>query len=181
MKGFTTTNTQIVNVLQNKVQISKASIINSEENNQKCEFIATWDTGATNTMISEKVVKMCNLIPTGMVQVGTAGGIVPANTYVIDLVLPDDMVMHNLNVTCGNLNSTDVLIGMDIINSGDFSVSNFEGKTKFTFRIPSIEHSDYVRQAIEKKTVHAENKPLRNSKCPCGSGKKYKQCCGKNG
>ncbi|WP_308772401.1 SEC-C metal-binding domain-containing protein, partial [uncultured Bilophila sp.] len=25
-----------------------------------------------------------------------------------------------------------------------------------------------------------ENKPGRNDPCPCGSGKKYKKCCGAN-
>lgn len=184
MRGFTTTNSQIVNVLQNNVQISQSSIISNKENKEniiKCNFVATWDTGATNTMISENVVKICNLVSTGITQVGTAGGIVPANTYVIDLLLPDNMLIKNLNVTCGKLNGTDVLVGMDIINTGDFSVSNFKGKTKFTFRMPSLGNADYVQEAKDSKTVYSENKPLRNSKCPCGSGKKYKQCCGKNG
>jgi len=27
--------------------------------------------------------------------------------------------------------------------------------------------------------IHSEDKPKRNDPCPCGSGKKYKQCCGK--
>lgn len=30
------------------------------------------------------------------------------------------------------------------------------------------------------RTVHVEKKPGRNEPCPCGSGKKYKNCCGKN-
>ncbi len=179
MRSFTTTNKEIVNVLQNIVLVSKASIINNDkqgnEENEKVEFVATWDTGATNTMISQKVVDKCKLIPTGITWVGTAGGIVSANTYVIDLVLPDNMIIKNLNVTCGKLNNTDILVGMDIINKGDFSVSNFEGKTKFTFRIPSLEHSDYVK----KRTIHVDNKPGRNAPCLCGSGKKYKNCCGK--
>ena len=29
------------------------------------------------------------------------------------------------------------------------------------------------------KTIMAENKVGRNEPCPCGSGKKYKKCCGK--
>ena len=33
---------------------------------------------------------------------------------------------------------------------------------------------------IIKKTVDSKgNKVGRNSPCPCGSGKKYKNCCGK--
>lgn len=27
--------------------------------------------------------------------------------------------------------------------------------------------------------IHGEAKPDRNEPCPCGSGKKYKKCCGK--
>lgn len=30
------------------------------------------------------------------------------------------------------------------------------------------------------KIVHVEKKPGRNDPCPCGSGKKYKKCCGRN-
>jgi len=32
----------------------------------------------------------------------------------------------------------------------------------------------------ESRTVHKPNKPGRNDPCPCGSGKKYKKCCGRN-
>ncbi len=31
------------------------------------------------------------------------------------------------------------------------------------------------------ETIHPEDKPQRNDPCPCGSGKKYKKCCGKQG
>lgn len=29
------------------------------------------------------------------------------------------------------------------------------------------------------ETIHAEKTVGRNDPCPCGSGKKYKKCCGK--
>ena len=32
---------------------------------------------------------------------------------------------------------------------------------------------------VEQKTAKAESRVGRNSLCPCGSGKKYKNCCGK--
>jgi len=45
--------------------------------------------------------------------------------------------------------------------------------------------SDVVTEATEAvskaKPIHAGPKVGRNDPCPCGSGKKYKQCCGKNG
>ncbi|MBQ7225236.1 MAG: SEC-C domain-containing protein [Clostridia bacterium] len=31
-----------------------------------------------------------------------------------------------------------------------------------------------------KQPVRAEQKVGRNEPCPCGSGKKYKKCCGAN-
>lgn len=45
--------------------------------------------------------------------------------------------------------------------------------------------TDEKRQEIYKsykrsKTVVKEKTPGRNDPCPCGSGKKYKKCCGKN-
>jgi len=38
---------------------------------------------------------------------------------------------------------------------------------------------DEITKAYKKsKTVVKENTPGRNDPCPCGSGKKYKKCCG---
>ena len=34
------------------------------------------------------------------------------------------------------------------------------------------------KRALGLKTVQAPVKPGRNDYCPCGSGKKYKKCCG---
>jgi preprotein translocase subunit SecA len=42
---------------------------------------------------------------------------------------------------------------------------------------------DVVEEAIEKTTAPVRRdvpKVGRNEPCPCGSGKKYKNCCGKN-
>ena len=38
-----------------------------------------------------------------------------------------------------------------------------------------------MRHATEESSVSVEKKIPRNDPCPCGSGKKYKQCCGKSG
>jgi hypothetical protein len=47
-------------------------------------------------------------------------------------------------MTLGSRFHADILIGMDIITLGDFAVSNFEGVTKFSFRVPSLSHIDFV-------------------------------------
>ncbi len=36
-------------------------------------------------------------------------------------------------------------------------------------------------QSVAKQPVKAGQKVGRNDPCPCGSGKKYKECCGRNG
>jgi preprotein translocase subunit SecA len=41
-------------------------------------------------------------------------------------------------------------------------------------------HED-ANQPQEKEEIKIEKKIPRNEPCPCGSGKKYKQCCGKSG
>ena len=38
-----------------------------------------------------------------------------------------------------------------------------------------------ILEPREKKQHVFEKKPARNAPCPCGSGKKYKHCCGKSG
>ena len=36
-----------------------------------------------------------------------------------------------------------------------------------------------TREAVKREPVRAEKTVGRNDPCPCGSGKKYKKCCGK--
>lgn len=41
--------------------------------------------------------------------------------------------------------------------------------------------SDEAKQSLKREPIRVEKKPKRNEPCPCGSGKKYKECCGKSG
>jgi hypothetical protein len=41
------------------------------------------------------------------------------------------------------------------------------------------ERAEIVKEYKRSRTVRVEKKPGRNDPCPCGSGKKYKKCCGK--
>ena len=112
------------------------------------EFEAIWDTGATKSVITQKVIDGCGLAATGMAKVqGVHGGWVNRETYLVNIGLPNKVMMSGVIVTKGEMASTDVLIGMDVITMGDFSVTNCQGLTKFSFRAPSIEHIDYVEQA----------------------------------
>ena len=39
---------------------------------------------------------------------------------------------------------------------------------------------ELYREQKQSGTIRKEKKIGRNDPCPCGSGKKYKKCCGKN-
>ena len=42
------------------------------------------------------------------------------------------------------------------------------------------ERIDVMKETRVEQVVRKEPKIYRNDLCPCGSGKKYKKCCGKN-
>ena len=47
----------------------------------------------------------------------------------------------------------------------------------------NIEEADVIEETpspVKQQPVSVEELPGRNEACPCGSGKKYKQCHGKN-
>ncbi len=51
---------------------------------------------------------------------------------------------------------------------------------KQNFKAKPIEGNYADGKAKVKEPVKAEKKPKRNDPCPCGSGLKYKNCCGRN-
>ena len=122
------------------------------------EYEAIWDTGATNTVITAKVAKELGLKPSGVGTVQHAGGISNnVNTYLINVILPNKIRVLAVKVTEAVLpNNTEVLIGMDIITTGDFSITNVGGVTCFSFRIPSVKETDFVKEA---GTLKPKNKP----------------------
>ena len=144
---------------------------------------ALWDTGATNTVITKRVAQALGLSQTGVALVHHADGHSHKPKYVVNIMLPNNVGIAYVEVTEGDLMGEDVLIGMDIITRGDFAITNVGGKTTFSFRIPSVETIDYCKQgnqpAVPQKPIVKSKQPGRNDPCPCGSGKKYKHCCGK--
>lgn len=173
--AFTTT----YNGMSNKL-INSATLIYGDKEYKT--NLAQWDTGATNTCISKNVVKQLGLIPCGQRPMKTPSGDILANEYRIDIKLQNENVyLENVYVVDSKIGDQgiDLLIGMDIINLGDFSVSNFDNKTVFTFRIPSESVTDYVKVLNSRNPIKSGEKIYPNDLCPCGSGKKYKKCCGK--
>lgn len=119
---------------------------------------AIWDTGAMGTVITQAVVDDLGLKPTGLMQVHTANGTRMCEVCMVSLLLPNG-VNIDASATVADVPSCDVLIGMDVITLGDFSVTNFNGKTTMSFRIPSQSDVDFVKRAHAADTVAAEGKP----------------------
>jgi predicted aspartyl protease len=140
-------------------------------------YAAIWDTGATGTVIPEKVVFECGLKPIGMTKACGVDGEYNTEVYLINVTLPNGLCFSPVRATKGKLLHDFILIGMDIITQGDFAVTNYQGKTCFTFRCPSQQVIDFTGAA--PKQPGSVPVVARNSPCPCGSGKKYKRCCGK--
>lgn len=137
-------------------------------------FQAIWDTGATNSVINQRVVDECGLKPIGMARVHNANATHDCEVFLVNIALPNAVGFSAHKVTKQQLQSAEVLIGMDIIGLGDFAVTNKDGKTAFSFRFPSTECIDFVKA----KPVVAPVIQGRNALCACGSGKKFKHCCG---
>jgi hypothetical protein len=109
-------------------------------------YRALWDTGADRTGISKRVVKELGLDIVAYSENHTAGGVVSVTNHLVSLVLPNDIVTPPMLVSCCDIDSADILIGMDVITLGDFAVTNLDGKTTFSFRIPSSETIDFKKQ-----------------------------------
>lgn len=140
-----------MNELPCEVSVFPATVTNPEQDKKHTEVRAIWDTGATASVITSKVAKALDLEPIGMTEVHTAGGVRICNVYIVDLLLPNEVFIPNVQVTEADMTTNDVLIGMDIITLGDFALTNFGGKTRFTFSIPSTRVIDFVQEGREQK------------------------------
>lgn len=183
-KAFTTKYNGRSSVLENEVQVAAAlgtsTDVQSALDAAK-KYKAVWDTGATNSVITQTVVDECGLSPTGIAEVYTAQGTYNTETYLVSLFLPNHVYIPTLVVSRGVLHgNSELLIGMDVISGGDFAVSTHRGKTTFTFRMPSMEEINFVGTVNYGSEPDQVRKVGRNEKCPCGSGKKYKRCHGAN-
>lgn len=185
--AFTKEEKGLLNVLKTDVSIIVDKKINPDYKKEKDKYEAIWDTGATGSVISAELAQKLKLNPIGKTKVSTAGGVFEVNKYIIGLKLPNNLEIQNVMVSSGNLGSgVDFLIGMDIITLGDFSITNLNGKTMFSFRFPSCESINYVEQAkkLQKRDLESQLKKMekemkKGGKCSCGSGRQFRYCHGK--
>ena len=146
-----------------------------------------WDTGATNSVITKKKAQELGLKPVSMARVLGVHGVKQVPVYLVTITLNNQNISLTTQVTeCEELSDdgkdVGMLIGMNIINWGDFVISNYNGKTTMTFRVPSLEQIDYVQEIAEFNRclkIHNLNVSKKLSdKCACKSGKDFKNCHG---
>lgn len=128
-KSFTARYGDRVNKLQVETLVSKPfhpgpNIDVSHEAQTAKKYVGIWDTGATNSVISKKVVDECGLIPTGMAMVHSVTESRPCESFLVSVFLPNKVVFPSIRVTKGKLVDCDILIGMDIISQGDFAITH---------------------------------------------------------
>jgi len=107
---------------------------------------AVWDTGSQVTVISIRIVEELGLYPMGQVMMRHAKGTTLANTYKVNLILPNGMEVPNLFVMDGEMGETDVLLGMDVISLGDLCITQPNNKTQLTYQTPSSHCTDYTKE-----------------------------------
>jgi hypothetical protein len=108
---------------------------------------ALWDTGASGACISKSLAERLDLRSVEMCDVSGISGIHSAQVYLIDIILPNNVIVKQVRATefldNGMFNA---IIGMDIITLGDFAISNKDGNTMLSFRIPSVEAIDFTQE-----------------------------------
>jgi hypothetical protein len=168
--------TGITNVINSPIVVQNTSTGLEEHT------LSIWDTGATGSSITKSLALKLNLIAISRTLVRGIHGPKEVDVYAVKITLNNENVSFVLPATeCDELTdnqSAQFLIGMDVITRGDFCITNFDGKTMMSFRVPSIERMDFVTGGNHNHPILRDKQPGRNESCPCGSGKKFKHCCG---
>lgn len=140
-KAFKKNYHHIVREIETDVAVKLPLVLRSGKKSSWVNARGIWDTGATRTAITNKIVQLLGLKATGKATVFGVNSKAIVNRYLVDIKLPNEIVFHNFEVLESNLNSPgiDLLVGMDIIQKGDFIISNANGKTTFSFCIPPLE------------------------------------------
>ena len=148
---FTLNYGTIVNVIKTECAVCEAFDPNISKGAPLInKYIGLWDTGATASVVTRRVIDELNLKPTGAIYVHNTSGVRYEPTYKINIILPSSVGVSFLDVTEGILTDFDVLIGMDVICKGDFAISNSNGQTTFTFQTPPTHKIDFVQELNEK-------------------------------
>jgi predicted aspartyl protease len=195
VKGLTADYPRIVREIVTPLRIGTAYAPGEEPTLFPRQYDAVWDTGATHSVIRRSLAAELSLPALREATITGVGGNFRSKVYLASLHLPNDTPIPEIELLgCDDSLNSHMLIGMDIISQGDFLISTYGGTTVFSFQIPSypgnltlqgiqsyIGHDNglYTNESfMDKKRATLAGRVGRNAPCSCGSGKKYKKCCG---
>lgn len=124
---------------------------------------AIWDTGATNCVISNELASELDLKPISKKKVIGVHGEQVVDIFIVDFEIMG-VTAENWTVSSGDLGGAiSVLLGMDIIRTGDFSITTEKDAngilcTVFTFRYPSMEAPIDYRAEIDRYNFEVKSK-----------------------
>ncbi len=116
--------------------------------------------------------------------------------YIVDTCVADDE--HEISVEdTKRWSESSTWLGLTVLGSTGGGEGDQKGTVDFVARYEQgglrdehREHAEFVRKdgrwlydtgnVIPTTVVRSQPKVGRNDPCPCGSGKKYKKCCGAN-
>jgi hypothetical protein len=96
------------------------------------------------------------LIPIASEIISGVGGSQHIEVIRLAVKLPNDLYISSKRIGVCNIQSAydiDMLIGMDIIQLGDFHISNANGKTHFSFVIPSLPRPYSLAEEADKLNI----------------------------
>jgi predicted aspartyl protease len=127
---------------------SVITIISKADPSKNGEFPGIWDTGAMSTVVTPQVAECLSLPPIGTTHICGVNSDEIVPVVLIDLVLPSQVKIESIRAAVAKIKGADVLIGMNIITLGDFSVSNLNGETELSFAVPPFENrTDLLEKA----------------------------------
>lgn len=97
---------------------------------------ALWDTGATYCLVSDNMISRLNLHPINQVKTSNAAGDMITDLYSIGISIPNFASFGDVFAIRSGMKDYDLIIGMNLIKQGDFSINNYGGKTTFSFTYP---------------------------------------------
>lgn len=138
--------TPVVIVPEHHFDDTKLKDILQDAKNLGLQFNALWDTGASCSCIKPDIAKKIGItenIVTFTQVTGVNSKTETKPVYKIGtIILPNRVRYDGFHLIESNIASieADILIGMDLILSGDMSITNYGGKTTFCFSAPPHEN-----------------------------------------
>ncbi len=128
--------------------IESEVVVSNPFGNYSANTIAVWDTGAISSAISVHLASTLGLLTNVEKRpIMTVQGISYVDFASVEVKMVHNMPPIKLNVaivdSIGTSPDRGILLGMDLISQGSFAISNKNGKTLFSFMIPTVAEIDF--------------------------------------